>query len=398
MSSSSDGATPADTTWDIDLWCDKWGVDPWAQAAEGGSKACSAYAVGAAAYVLERRMRPDIDPGTPDFAFHYNNEAWITSDVRKQFLAAEAKAQVSVDVQDNAFWIHDSARAVAEFGMRFVASPSDALPFTPSVAPPYQAFVQARQHRYSYRNLLSVPRVDPNNPSVSPAPVVARPRHEVVCDALRNKTPVLMGIGIFPNTSLDALPPTPPTTDSTDSHVILIVGFNDSTQQFRFRNSAGTSFGKGGYGTVPYAWVDDADAMFGFFVLEPLDGRLRPVVTLDSLTLACRGRTATITVDAYDGTRTYLGRMSASPADATVVLNPVRWVGVYRLHVTVTPADQTPPTAFEVLVADANGAVASGAVVTLPPDVTSMPDVAFLDAAGTRMITVCRQVAPVAKP
>jgi len=40
-------------------------------------------------------------------------------------------------------------------------------------------------------------------------------------------------------------------------HAICIVGYNDSTQRVKFKNSWSTSWGQNGYGYLPYRYIDD---------------------------------------------------------------------------------------------------------------------------------------------
>ena len=40
-------------------------------------------------------------------------------------------------------------------------------------------------------------------------------------------------------------------------HAITLVGYNTTTQYFMFQNSWGTSWGQGGYGFLPYAYIQD---------------------------------------------------------------------------------------------------------------------------------------------
>ena len=40
-------------------------------------------------------------------------------------------------------------------------------------------------------------------------------------------------------------------------HAITLVGYNTKTQYFMFQNSWGTSWGQGGYGFLPYAYIQD---------------------------------------------------------------------------------------------------------------------------------------------
>jgi len=40
-------------------------------------------------------------------------------------------------------------------------------------------------------------------------------------------------------------------------HALIVVGYDDSTQRFKFRNSWGTGWGNNGYGTLPYKYLLD---------------------------------------------------------------------------------------------------------------------------------------------
>jgi hypothetical protein len=50
-------------------------------------------------------------------------------------------------------------------------------------------------------------------------------------------------------------------------HAIVLVGFNDETEVFIFRNSWGTQWGDAGYGTLPFAYIEDADLAADFWIL-----------------------------------------------------------------------------------------------------------------------------------
>jgi C1A family cysteine protease len=51
-------------------------------------------------------------------------------------------------------------------------------------------------------------------------------------------------------------------------HAILCVGFDDSTQRFKFRNSWGANWGDGGYGYVPYAYLTDQNLASDFWTIR----------------------------------------------------------------------------------------------------------------------------------
>ena len=48
------------------------------------------------------------------------------------------------------------------------------------------------------------------------------------------------------------------TEKNLGGHAILIVGYDDSTSTFKFQNSWGTYVGKGGYFTIPYAYLSNS--------------------------------------------------------------------------------------------------------------------------------------------
>jgi len=53
--------------------------------------------------------------------------------------------------------------------------------------------------------------------------------------------------------------------DPIGGHAMSIVGYDDAKQVFLVRNSMGTQWGKGGYGTLPYAFVLDATLSDSFW-------------------------------------------------------------------------------------------------------------------------------------
>jgi C1A family cysteine protease len=50
-------------------------------------------------------------------------------------------------------------------------------------------------------------------------------------------------------------------------HAILCVGFSDVTQRFLFRNSWGTEWGDGGYGTLPYTYLLNSSLSSDFWTI-----------------------------------------------------------------------------------------------------------------------------------
>jgi C1A family cysteine protease len=51
-------------------------------------------------------------------------------------------------------------------------------------------------------------------------------------------------------------------------HAVMAVGYNDASQRFLVRNSWGSDWGVGGYFTIPYAYLSDADLADVFWVIR----------------------------------------------------------------------------------------------------------------------------------
>lgn len=55
-------------------------------------------------------------------------------------------------------------------------------------------------------------------------------------------------------------------------HAIVLVGYDDATGRFTFRNSWGTEWGNQGYGTLPYAYVLEPNLASDFWIVRLLEG------------------------------------------------------------------------------------------------------------------------------
>lgn len=60
-------------------------------------------------------------------------------------------------------------------------------------------------------------------------------------------------------------------------HDVLIVGYDDATQRFRFKNSYGPEWGDKGYGTVPYAYALSPSLAADFWLIR--DSGMKPTVS-----------------------------------------------------------------------------------------------------------------------
>lgn len=73
--------------------------------------------------------------------------------------------------------------------------------------------------------------------------------------------PIMFGILIYENffDNDDGVIPMPE-GEVLGGHALVLVGYNDATSRFIFRNSWGSSWGDGGHGTIPYAYLTSDDA------------------------------------------------------------------------------------------------------------------------------------------
>jgi len=74
--------------------------------------------------------------------------------------------------------------------------------------------------------------------------------------ALLKGFPVAIALPVFDGCWDNADIKMPNYFNPTGSHVIVLTGFNDSTQMLRFKNSWGTTWGDKGYGNLPYNYME----------------------------------------------------------------------------------------------------------------------------------------------
>jgi C1A family cysteine protease len=67
--------------------------------------------------------------------------------------------------------------------------------------------------------------------------------------------PVYDSFFITPDTGVVPMPNTA-TEKCQGGHALVVIGYDDSTQMFKFKNSWGKDFGKGGYGYLSYTFVN----------------------------------------------------------------------------------------------------------------------------------------------
>jgi C1A family cysteine protease len=84
---------------------------------------------------------------------------------------------------------------------------------------------------------------------------------EYIINSLKNNGPMPIGIGCFAEifyTTEDGIVGYPEDPDTCyGGHAVCLVGWNPDTKMFKFKNSWGTSWGKEGYGYLPYNYIKD---------------------------------------------------------------------------------------------------------------------------------------------
>lgn len=149
--------------------------------------------------------------------------------------------------------IRDGIKALANFGF----CNEDAWPFDPSqltVRPSARAYMIANREKIS-----RYMRVEQNLNAM---------KH-----CLAAGHPIVVGLTLYSSFQSDQMAESgvgrmPAAGEQIDGgHAVLIVGYNDAAQTFLFRNSWGANWGMGGYFTMPYAYVLNADLASDFWTI-----------------------------------------------------------------------------------------------------------------------------------
>lgn len=151
----------------------------------------------------------------------------------------ERSIEGTVD-QDAGASIRDGIKVVAALG----APPESDWPYDISqfaVRPPAEAYTDALQHK---------------------ALVYKRAVFGQFRIALAAGYPIVFGISVYESfesgtVAEDGIVPMPTQSEQIlGGHCIVMVGYDDATRRLKFRNSWGTGWGDGGYGYLPYDYVN----------------------------------------------------------------------------------------------------------------------------------------------
>jgi C1A family cysteine protease len=203
---------------------------------QGDLGSCTANAIGAAIEFDQRKQK--LPAATPSRLFIYYNERVIEG---------------SVD-SDSGAQIRDGIKTVASQG----ACPETMWPYIESsfaTCPPPPCYANAKLH-----------------PAVQYARVPQDAGHLKTC--LAAGFPFVFGFTVYESFESDtvaksgivAMPA--PDEIAAGGHAVMAVGYNDASQRFLVRNSWGSDWGVGGYFTIPYAYLSDADLADDFWVIR----------------------------------------------------------------------------------------------------------------------------------
>jgi len=128
--------------------------------------------------------------------------------------------------------------------------------------PSKECFIDASQHK-----VISYERVDQQLSTIKAA--------------LASGHPIVFGILVYPQlespqTARDGIVETPGWWTRNFSaplggHAIVLCGYDDATERFKFRNSWGTQWGQQGYGYLPYDYVTNSKLSSDFWIIHAVN-------------------------------------------------------------------------------------------------------------------------------
>ncbi len=201
---------------------------------QGKLGSCTANAIGGA--IEFDRLKQRLKDFTPSRLFIYYNERAMEGTIASDSGAAIRDGVKSVSKQGDCpegDWPYDIARFATK--------------------PPPRCYTVARRHR-----TVSYQRIEH---------VVSEMK-----GCLAEGYPFVFGISIYANfpmqTTSGAIPMPGNAPGTNEGHAMMTVGYDDAKRVFFVRNSWGTLWGKKGYGTIPYEYLQNADLSDDFWTIR----------------------------------------------------------------------------------------------------------------------------------
>ncbi len=214
---------------------------------QGDIGSCTANALAAAVEFdrLKSNQSPDF---VPSRLFLYYNERQIENTVSNDsgaYLRDGMKTLAQAGICPESSWTYDATPALYEGGPFPVGS-------KPATQPPQSAYDDATNYTItSYQSLQQT--------------------LSQLQGALVSGFPFVFGFSVFDSWANNeaTIIPLPSDSDSqVGGHAVLVVGYDNATGLFKFRNSWGDQAGQQGYFYIPYAYVIDATLASDFWVIN----------------------------------------------------------------------------------------------------------------------------------
>jgi len=214
---------------------------------QGQLGSCTTNAL-AAAVQYDRLKSDENPPFVPSRLFLYYNERLIESTVPNDsgaYLRDGAKSLNQTGICPEADWPYVATPALYDGGPFPVGS-------APATQPPQSAYDDAANYTVtSYQALQQT---------------LSQLQGAIVAGF-----PFVFGFTVY-NSWTDTVPtvvPLPSAVDTvTGGHAVLVVGYDNSTSLFKFRNSWGPNVGDAGYFYIPYSYVTNPDLSNDFWVIN----------------------------------------------------------------------------------------------------------------------------------
>lgn len=177
----------------------------------------------------------------------------------RMFLYYQARAADGMENQDEGAYIGSGAQSLVSTGI----CEESYFPYSsgPFVKPNKSAYTDALDHK-----AIQVRMVEQDVNQIR--------------DLLSRGYPVTIGFLVFPSIQSATVErtgaiPMPSASERAQQplggHAVVLVGYDDSSKTFIFRNSWGTGWGDRGYGSLPYAYLADNYLSQDFWVILSVD-------------------------------------------------------------------------------------------------------------------------------